>query len=37
MGNKFNCFKKNEICIICNKKKIDTLFLPCGHFSKINI
>ena len=29
------CISKNEKCIICNEMKKDTLFLPCGHLSKM--
>ena len=32
MGNKSCIFSTDDECIICKERKIDTLFLPCGHF-----
>ena len=36
MGNKSCFLSKNDECVICMEKKIDTLFLPCGHFGMLN-
>lgn len=36
MGNKSCLFSKNDECVICMERKIDTLFLPCGHFGTYN-
>ena len=37
MGNKSCIFSTNDECVICKERKIDTLFLPCGHFGKLNL